>query len=219
MKKHYTYILILTALLLVGLSACEMKASTPPPTSSTSLTTDIEMATMQAEAAIVQTNVAKGNGEGEAGIEGDPLVGTTITPAVTPDPNEIVPTPANTPTPIPVSISTFGVPSSYTIHKGDHPFCLGRRYDINPDDLLAYNGLYRGVILYPGNILQIPSNARSFPGTRQLVSHPTTYLVQSNDTFYSIACYFGDVDPRAIAAHNNMDVSQSLYVGSTIHIP
>jgi len=194
----------------------------------------MDMETMEAiptSTALAKTAAAKAAGgaagAGEAGVEGEALAGKTITPAVTADPNAALPTPVSTatatpipaPTSTPAPISTYEVPSSYTIHKGEYPYCLSRRFNINPDDLLAYNGLYRGVILYPGNTLQIPSNARPFPGQRTLRSHPASYTVQASDTFYTIACLFGDVDPRAIATRNGMDVSQGLSTGATIHIP
>ncbi len=224
MKKYYSHTLVLAIILVIGLSSCEMKASTPPPT-----TADMDMQTMEAEAAFIKTANAEKSGSagskasGGDEVSGDPLAGKTFTPTVTAEGGEATAVPSSTPIPSPTStpgpVTSYGVPSSYQIHKGEHPFCLGRRFNINPDDLLAFNGLYRGAVLYPGHTLNIPTNARPFPGERALRSHPASYTVQTNDTFYSIACLFGNIDPRTIADYNGMDVSQSLSVGAVIQIP
>ncbi|MCK4490261.1 MAG: LysM peptidoglycan-binding domain-containing protein, partial [Anaerolineales bacterium] len=39
------------------------------------------------------------------------------------------------------------------------------------------------------------------------------------DTLYSISCLFGDVDPRAIAAANDLDIDQALTSGTILQIP
>jgi LysM repeat protein len=114
---------------------------------------------------------------------------------------------------------TYAVPDSYTIHKGEFVYCLARRFDINPVDIINYNGLESGAILYPGNTVQIPSNSRPYLGDRALQYHPTDYTVIPGDTLYSISCLFGDVDPRAIAAANDLDVDQALTSGTVLQIP
>ncbi len=101
--------------------------------------------------------------------------------------------PGTTPVVI-VPTATPGRPATYTIHTGEFPYCLARRFDVNPDDLLSMNGLVRGQILQPGLTLNIPQTG-SFPGSRALHTHPAQYTVNVDDSFYSIACYFGDVDP------------------------
>jgi LysM repeat protein len=149
------------------------------------------------------------------------------TPLPTPGDTEETDTPSgpeNTATATPDTsaaqpVQTYEVPSTYTIQKGEFPFCIARRFDINQYDLLAYNNLGLNTRLDPGATIQIPPNPRPFSGNRSLMKHPTTYTVQAGDTFHSIACKFGDVDPRAIADANNMDINQSLTAGSTISIP
>jgi len=36
---------------------------------------------------------------------------------------------------------------------------------------------------------------------------------------YSIACLYGDVDPRSIAAANDLDIDQVLTPGTVLQIP
>jgi hypothetical protein len=66
--------------------------------------------------------------------------------------------------------------------------------------------------------LTIPTTG-TFPGPRALLSHPTTYTVGGGETIYSIACYYGDVDPMAIAAVNALSSPYTLSPGTTIRIP
>jgi hypothetical protein len=40
-----------------------------------------------------------------------------------------------------------------------------------------------------------------------------------DETFYSIACAFGDVDPSAIAAANGMAITAPLTTGKILNIP
>jgi hypothetical protein len=53
-----------------------------------------------------------------------------------------------------------------------------------------------------------------------LRNHPATYTVSGSDeTVYSVACAFGDIDPARIAQANNISVSASLNAGQTLNIP
>lgn len=123
----------------------------------------------------------------------------------------------------PVVIATAGPitkPATYTLHQGEFPYCLARRFNVNPDTLLSLNGLSPNQSYYtPGTVITIPQTSGPFPGTRALKSHPATYLVQSGDTVYSVACEFGDADPMAIVSANNLSGGYTLTAGSTIQVP
>lgn len=119
--------------------------------------------------------------------------------------------------------STIGVvtgrPPQYTLHEGEFPYCIARRYDVDPFDLLQLSGLSDGATYPAGTVLKIPQTG-FFPGPRALRPHPTTYNVTSSDeTFYSIACLFGDVEPAAIAQANGIALGAPLTVGQPIKIP
>lgn len=194
-------------------SACTMSASTPPPiTPTTNLS---EIARQATETAIAKTPKTGETTVPEATQEGEPGITSTVSdmeePTSTPEPTDDATSDTE-----PV---TYAVPDSYTIHKGEFVYCLARRFDINPVDIINYNGLESGAILYPGNTIQIPSNSRPYLGDRALQYHPTEYTVIPGDTLYSISCLFGDVDPRAIAAANDLDVDQALTSGTVLQIP
>jgi len=177
----------------------------------------------------VPTGVANAGATQTAVVALPPQAGGGEGPTATPQPTQKAqaqptakplsapkPTPKPQPTPRPVVTS---VPAKYVLHKGEFPYCIARRFNINPDALLNVNGLSRGQYVYPGTALTIPQGAGPFPYQRALRPHPTTYVVQAGDTFYSIACLFGDVWPEAIAAANGMSVNAALTPGQTLKIP
>ena len=111
------------------------------------------------------------------------------------------------------------VPTTYTLHKGEHPYCLARRFDVDVDDLLSANNLARGAMYPEGLNLTIPSNADAFQGQRALLTHPVMYTIQYGDTFFTIACRYGDVSPEDIATVNGMSLNDVLTYGEQLSIP
>lgn len=112
-------------------------------------------------------------------------------------------------------------PATYTIQKGEFPYCIARRFNVDPTQLLSLSGLttQQAYNLSAGTVLTIPQSG-SFPGNRALTAHPATYTVASStETLYSIACKYGDVDPNAIASANNISVNATLTVGQQLQIP
>ena len=116
--------------------------------------------------------------------------------------------------------TTINRPASYTLQKGEWPYCIARRYNLNPEELLSLNGLQNGDVLLPGLTLTIPQTGNPFPGERAWHSHPDTYTVSdASETLYGVACYYGDVDPAAISQANNLALSTTLTIGQTLTIP
>jgi LysM repeat protein len=103
------------------------------------------------------------------------------------------------------------------LKPGEFPYCIARRFDVNPDELLRVNNLSSGEIYYANLTLTIPQS-RSFPGTRALRTHPATYAATAGETIYSIACKFGDVDPGAIASTNSLP-GTTLTASQSLNIP
>jgi len=120
---------------------------------------------------------------------------------------------------LPTSVPVGSRPATYTLQPGEFPYCIARRFDVDPDALLSLNGLSSGTIYRPNLSVKIPQSG-SFPGTRALRNHPATYTVGSaSETIYGIACLFGDVDPSAIAQANNISPSAALTSGQQLSIP
>lgn len=148
--------------------------------------------------------------------------GSTFTPTTQAQTTIVVPTISGT-TSAPTTAATVGpVPSSYTLQKGEFPYCIARRFNVNPNELLNINNLTfaESTMLNPGLVLSIPQTGNPFPGDRALNAHPATYSVPSSDTtIYGVACNYGDVTPQAIATANNLTVSSILSVGQKLTIP
>ncbi|HDD55453.1 MAG: hypothetical protein DRI65_15020 [Chloroflexota bacterium] len=216
MKKTSLIVLIviISALLF---SACTMSASTPPPVTPT--TNLSEIARQATETAVAKTPKAGETQAPEITEESmtDPTaaVSDAVEPTSTPEPTSAV---EDTETTEP-EVYEYAVPDSYTLHEGEFIYCIARRFNIHPEDLEVYNGYESGTLLYPGDTLQIPSGSRAWVGDRALQYHPSNYTVIYGDTLYSIACLYGDVDPRAIAAANDLDIDQVLTPGTVLQIP
>jgi LysM repeat protein len=156
-----------------------------------------------------------------------PLVETTPEPATptpgigTPSvtPGLVATTSAGTAAVIAYATSTPGIPESYTIHKGEFPYCLARRFNVSAGDLLSLNGLGANTQVSEGTVLKIPQNSSWTAGDRALKSHPTTYTVSTGDTIYTIACAYGDVDPNVIISANGLVSPYTLTSGTTLQIP
>lgn len=205
-------LMVITSLLLSG---CLQSASTGEVTPQD----DSELQTIL-DAVAEQTPATSGDdGTGGNPSAVDSLQQTQTAEAAIPTPElpEETATPTPEPTPEPVEVETT-VPEKYTLREGEFPWCIARRFDINPIALLNFNGL-AGSQYKVGQVLSIPDNPGEFDGERMLASHPTTYNVKANETFYSIACLFGDVWPEEIAAANGMEVDEEPAAGSSIEIP
>jgi LysM repeat protein len=116
-----------------------------------------------------------------------------------------------------------GVPATYTLQQGEFPYCIARRFNLDPDELLRLNNLrdWESQYLSPGLTLQLPQDGNPWPGARALNPHPDTYTVSGNNdaTIYGVACHYGDIDPAAIAQANNLSLDTNLTVGQQLTIP
>ena len=103
------------------------------------------------------------------------------------------------------------LPTRGTVHRvqpGESLWGLSRRYRIDLDDLIAWNGLTDSTIR-PGRDLVVgPPEDGGFD----------LYTVISGDTLHSIAHRFG-TNVRSIARNNNMSQSTTLLTGMTLRVP
>ena len=240
--------LILFVLLALSLSACTRSASTSagetatpkvnfPKPMATSGMSVIEIAGTQTAVATAGLPMPTSAGTTEAGTPGaatptnglppftplpgaaqtTPNAGNTALPS--PTPNAVVPT-AVLSTPLPQATSApVSNPGTYVLHEGEFLYCLARRFNVNPQDMMSLNGVGANQTLYAGTAISIPNTGNAFPGPRSILAHPTQYTVRAGDNIYSIACAFGDVDPLRIASANGLSGSYDLTAGATIQIP
>lgn len=197
-KKHLT-VIVAVVLFTLLLSGCKMPASTAPTDIvGETKTTPIRIQTDSPEAA-TDTDVASPEATATLGAGFSPTATSTPEPTST------------------IYIPTLTKPTEYTVKEGEYLYCIARRFDVNPEDLLSLNELGEGLIS-PGTLLLIPQTG-SWPGSRVLAPHPTTHTVEEGDTVYSIACEYGDVTPEAIIAVNQLEEPYDLTPGQTLDIP
>ena len=179
------------------------------------------------QTAAAQTATAGTPGTPQTIVTGTPGTPQTNVTAVTVSPAVSNVTPTNVgaitaTNAAPAATSIPGVrPGTYTLQKGEFPYCIARRFNVDPDQLLSLSGLTTSQAnsLVTGTVLTIPQSG-TFPGNRALTNHPASYTVASSDeTVYSVACKYGDVYPDDIAAKNNISVSAKLTVGQQLQIP
>jgi len=229
MKIFRSFSLLIITLLVLGLVACvraipgSSKATTTFDEESAALPTSATDVMNQIYLFATQTAMAKmGNTPGaQIATESPAVPVSTEASAPMPTTGFVTPPPVlPSPSPAPlIATPPLVVPSSYTLKKGEFPYCIARRFNVNPSELLSINGLSSGSVVYTGMALIIPQTGRPFPGYRALRAHPTSYTVGPGDTIYSIACYFGDVDPNAIAVVNGLTPPYRLSSGQVLRIP
>jgi LysM repeat protein len=232
--------------LILVMTGCNMTMSTPPAATPTvDGLTDPDFPFDPADVSVIATQTAMAL---EPGVidplapggdapEGPDVQVSTPTPdeageppatdQPAPDTQEPVDQPGDTgateppPAPAPLPTPVLERPETYTIQQGEFPYCIARRYDLDPGSFLSLNGLNNNSRPVAGTTLRIPATG-NWPtnlGSRSLQSHPTTYNVQANDSVYSIACRFGSVSPEAILAANGMSSPSDLRSGTQITIP
>jgi LysM repeat protein len=146
-------------------------------------------------------------------------------PATATDPSAIL-TPTSTALPAFTATSTWtplpttSQPTTYTLQRGEYPYCIARRFNVDPGELLLLNGMSDQGTFYEGMVLQLPQTGKPFPGERMQMRHPVIYTVsRANETIYTIACEFGDVDPEVIAQANGLSLGSVLSIGQTLNVP
>ena len=218
-------------LVVIITSACNQPYSQQPSVTNTPIDTSLFASPIGQTPAISMSDVANFGTQtalAQTTTPGTPVstaVGATAQASATATPNIAI-TPQATITAtqavsgaLPTSAPVGSRPSTYTLQRGEFPYCIARRFDVNPEELLSLNSLSDGSIYYPNLSLRIPQSG-SFPGTRALRSHPATYTVAASDeTVHSVACVFGDVDPAAIAQANGLSTSSALTAGQQLSIP
>ncbi len=237
-RKSALLVSSLFLLIVMLLSACQLQHSQAPLTTPTALPTSLFVSPFPTSDNPMALVEELSTGTAMAELAAAMTAGTPAASAATATPNvdvdvtatvgEASPIPSETPTLAAITPSatqalpttTTSRPASYTLQKGEFPYCIARRFNVDPGELLNLNGLTSGDIYYPNLTLKIPQSGNPFPGTRALRAHPDTYTVtDASLTLYAVACIYGDVNPAAIAQANNLQLSAALTVGQKLNIP
>lgn len=228
MSKKVWLVILIAVALAVALSACQKSASNAPVTTPTA-TGNFPFPTPIPDDAL--KNVLAGTQTAVAMTKpGGPTPSATAPAAVSLTKAPVATNPQATQTPVPVQptatmpavvvpTATPGHPSTYTLQKGEFPFCIARRYNLNIATVLSINGLNINSKPAVGAVLKLPAETGWDAGNRALIPHPATYTVIDGDTIYAVACAYGDADPNAIIAANSLKSPYDLTAGQSLQIP
>jgi LysM repeat protein len=237
-KQRGLLVIFILVISTVMISACTQSLSSAPAATPTLIQAELFVSPLPSvenpmamieefakQTSVAQTTVANGGTPAtpQAIVEGTaitPQAAGAADPAAVGTPTNAVPAPvADTPAPVTTPVPAGVRPPTYTLQSGEFPYCIARRFNVDPYALLSASGLTSPDVYLPNQTLTIPQSG-AFPGSRMLASHPTTYSVLSGDeTIYSIACKFGDIDPATIASANSISVSAKLTAGQQLQIP
>ena len=207
MQKKMIAVVVSIVLLALVLSGCKLPASTAPEVPEDALmTTPIVIATVPQDGISGEVPPITGTEDPDSQlVTEEPVEDFFAEPTATPEPTIVVPTVTR--------------PAEYTLREGEFPFCIARRFNLDPATLLSLNNLGTSSLLEPGTVLQIPQTGTWEGDGRVRNPHPTTHTVLAGETIYSIACYYGDVSPEAIIAVNQLEEPYTLSTGQTLDIP
>jgi LysM repeat protein len=100
----------------------------------------------------------------------------------------------------------------HVVASGESLYTIARRYGLTVAELMQANPqVPASGVIYPGQVLVIPSIVVQPPSARQ-------YIVKSGDTLYRIAGIYG-VSVQAIVNANNILNSNLIYVNQVLTIP
>ncbi|HEY9075528.1 MAG TPA: LysM peptidoglycan-binding domain-containing protein [Anaerolineaceae bacterium] len=240
--KPKTYLIVAAFLILaLLLPACERSVSKPPaavpsPTPEVPFPVSTKVTNLATQTAAAAKGVTppaaatKPAGVTDAtATPGKPAVATTTPAAPQVQPTQAqqvqptkAPEPQQPPKEEPSGNEPETRPATWTIQKGEHLYCIARRYDLDPASFFALNGMNANSQPPVGTVLKIPSTgtwSTARYGSRSLRAHPTTYSVRAGDTVYSVACLYGDVTPDAILKANGLSSPGDVKAGMTLNIP
>ena len=147
----------------------------------------------------------------------------TATPMVEPT-TELAPTEEPSPEPEPAQPETASCASPYTVSDGEWVWNIARKCGLDPDEVIAINGLVFPYTLYPGDTLQLP-DATGFPGGSTNGTTGSTgntcggsYTVQLGDWVSSIATACNSTT-EAIVQANNLAFPYTIFPGDVLTIP
>ncbi len=128
--------------------------------------------------------------------------------------------PQESPPPPSVRIEQISVPAAgldYIVQRGDTLLAIGLRYGLPWERIAEANGLNERSLLQIGQTVRIPGNNLSAaPSVPDVETEE--YIVQANDTLYSIAAR-RDLYWDEVAALNGFGENTVLQIGQAIRVP
>lgn len=102
--------------------------------------------------------------------------------------------------------SVFAQDTKYTVKAGDTFYLIGKKFGVSTQNLMKVNNATENTVLYPGNVLIIPSGVQAI------------HTVVKGDTYWTISQNYGVSFTKLLAANNANDKSW-LNIGDRVIIP
>ena len=115
-------------------------------------------------------------------------------------------------------------PAVHTVRRGESVARIGKLYNISVKDLLAWNNLTSRSIIYPGDTIDLNSEAGgsnellSTPGNENTGRGEIVYTVRRGDTLWDIARFHG-TSINEIKRWNNLRSSNLIRPGDRLTVP
>jgi membrane-bound lytic murein transglycosylase D len=109
-------------------------------------------------------------------------------------------------------------PPSYRVRPGDSPWSIARRFNVDLDDLLAWNGLEAEAVLGVDQTLALREPATSGVSTARAARAGRTYEVRRGDNLWQIAHKF-DASVEELRRLNGFGADHDLKPGDRVILP
>lgn len=106
---------------------------------------------------------------------------------------------------------------TYTVRRGDYLSKIARDYELDWKVIAELNELTPPYLLYPGQVLQLPSKGEAAPEEETQLQIPATYTASRSESLFALAHYY-DLNWIDIAAMNNLGFPYILAPGQTIQL-
>lgn len=115
-----------------------------------------------------------------------------------------------------VSTRTNSFSKTYIVVSGDTLSSIALRFGTTVNELVQLNNITNPNLIYPGEVLKIPTNVSVKSGATSN-QHSSTYVVQSGDTLSGIASKFG-ITVQYLARINGISNPNLIYPGEVLKI-
>lgn len=213
---------VLLLVLVLALTACERPAQPSVPEGEGAGEGELPFPTSEfppmdiLETAAAATKTAQVESKGPEPQQTEPSAPapTEAQPVATATP---VPTPVPEATTEPTAETPTACVSPYTVSEGEWVYSIARKCGLDPDAIIAANGLRFPFMLFPGDELVLPSAGEEAPPSEGATC-PSPYTVQLGEWVYSIARKCGTT-AEAIIAANNLAFPYTIFPGDQLILP
>lgn len=107
--------------------------------------------------------------------------------------------------------------STYIVQQGDTLYSISDKFNITVEELQEINNISNPNLIYPGEILKIPTNKNKKSKSVSPKQYIRTYIVQQGDTLYSIANKFHTTVENILKINNILNPNL-IYPGEILKI-